>query len=88
MISEKARKKISKYCKIKSYNEKKKTRRIGREKRLERNIPGTSLVAQCLGVCLPMQGRGFEPSSGRISHDAPVRHNYWNCALEPLSHSY
>ena len=27
---------------------------------------GTSLVAQWLGVCLPMQGHGFEPWSGRI----------------------
>ena len=31
---------------------------------------GASLVAQWLGVCLPMRGRGFEPWSGRIPHAA------------------
>ena len=31
---------------------------------------GASLVAQWLRVCLPMQGHGFEPWSGKIPHAA------------------
>ena len=31
---------------------------------------GASLVAQWLRICLPMQGHGFKPWSGRIPHAA------------------
>ena len=30
----------------------------------------TSLVVQWLRICLPMQGHGFEPWSGKIPHAA------------------
>ena len=39
------------------------------EKKMKKNV-GASLVAQWLRVCLPMQGHGFEPWSGRIPHAA------------------
>ena len=50
---------------------------------------GTSLVAQLLRICLPMQGHGFEPWSGKIPHAAeqlspcatttePACRNYWS----------
>ena len=35
-----------------------------------KNPPGASLVAQWLRICLPMQGHGFEPWSGKIPHAA------------------
>ena len=53
---------------------------------------GTSLVAQWLRICLPMQGTRVwalireDPTCRRATK--PVRHNYWGCALEPASHSY
>ena len=34
------------------------------------NRQGTSLVVQWLRICLPVQGRGFDPWSGRIPHAA------------------
>ena len=53
---------------------------------------GTSLVAQWLRSCLPMQGtrvqalvREDPTCSGAAK---PLRHNYWACALEPASHNY
>ena len=53
---------------------------------------GTSLVAQWLRICLPMQGTQVQslaledPTCRRAIK--PVRHNYWACALEPGSHNY
>ena len=51
-----------------------------------------SLMAQCLRICLPMQGtwvralvRADPTCCGATK---PVRHNYWACALEPVSHNY
>ena len=53
---------------------------------------GTSLVAQWLRICLPMQGTRVQ---ALVREDPtcrgatkPVRHNYWACALEPVSHNY
>ena len=52
---------------------------------------GTSLVAQWLRICLPMQGT---PVRSLVWEDCtcrgatkPVGHNYWACALEPASHN-
>ena len=56
------------------------------------NSMGTSLVAQWLRICLPMQGTWVRalvwegPTCCRATK--PVRHNYWACALEPASHNY
>ena len=55
-------------------------------------ILGTSLVAQWLRICLPMQGTQVctlvqENPTGRGA-TKPVRHNYWANALEPASHNY
>ena len=53
---------------------------------------GTSLVAQWLRICLPVQGTQVralvreDPTCHRATK--PVRHNYWACALEPGSHNY
>ena len=53
---------------------------------------GTSLVAQWLRICLPMQGTRVralvweDPTCRGATR--PVSHNYWACALEPASHSY
>ena len=53
---------------------------------------GTSLVAQCLRIRLPMQGSGVrtlvreDPTCRRATK--PVRHNYWACVLEPANHNY
>ena len=51
-----------------------------------------SLVAQWLRILLPMQGTRVQ---ALVQEDLtcrgatkPVRHNYWDCALEPTSHSY
>ena len=53
---------------------------------------GTSLVAQWLRVCLPMQGTRVQ---ALVQEDPtcrgatkPVCHNYWACALELVSHNY
>ena len=53
---------------------------------------GTSLVAQWLRICLPVQGTRVRPL---VQEDPtcqgatkPVCHNYWACALQPLSHNY
>ena len=50
-------------------------------------VLGTSLVAQWLRICLPMQGTRVQAlvqedptCSGAVK---PVHHNYWACALEP-----
>ena len=55
-------------------------------------VSGTSLVAQWLRICLPMQGTWvwapvWEDPTCRGA-TKPVRHNYWACALEPASHNY
>ena len=53
---------------------------------------GTSLLAQWLRICLPMQGTRVralvreDPTCRGATK--PVRHNYWACALEPMSHNY
>ena len=43
---------------------------------------GTSLVAQWLRICLPMQGHGFEPWSVKIPH-ATERLSPWATTTEP-----
>ena len=53
---------------------------------------GTSLVVQWLRIRLPMQGtrvRSLVREDPRC-HGAtkPERHNYWACALEPVSRNY
>ena len=53
---------------------------------------GTSLVAQWLRICLPMQGTRVwslvrEDATCRRATKA-VYHNYGACALEPTSHNY
>ena len=55
------------------------------------NIFRASLVAQWLWTCLPMQGTWlralvWEDPTCRWA-TKPVRHNYWPCALEPVSHN-
>ena len=52
----------------------------------------TSLVAQWLRICLPMQGTRvwalvWEDPTCRGA-TGPVHHNYWACTLEPASHNY
>ena len=58
----------------------------------KRYLLGTSLVAQWLKICLPMQGTqvGSLVREGLTCRGAtkPVRHNYWACALEPASYNY
>ena len=55
-------------------------------------ILGTSLVVQWLRIHLPMQGTRVrapvreDPTCRGATK--PVRHNYWVCALEPVSHNY
>ena len=53
---------------------------------------GTSLVAQWLGIRLPVQGTQVRAlvQEDPMCHGAtkPVRHNYRPCALEPVSHNY
>ena len=56
-----------------------------------RSFSRPSLVAQWLGVCLPMQGTRvralvWEDPTCRGAAE-PVCHNYWACTLEPASHS-
>ena len=55
-------------------------------------IWGTSLVAQWLRICLPMQGTQVQ---SLVQEDPtcygatkPVCHNYWAWALESVSHNY
>ena len=54
--------------------------------------PGTSLVAQWLGIRLPMQGTWIwslvleDPTCHGATK--PVCHNYRACTLEPASHNY
>ena len=52
---------------------------------------GTSLVAQWLGVRLPMQGtrvRALVREDPTCCGEAgPVHHNYGACDLEPVSHN-
>ena len=56
------------------------------------SMSGTPLVAQWLGICLPMQGTQVrslvweDPTCCGATE--PVRHNYWACALEPVSHNH
>ena len=55
-------------------------------------LSGTSLVAQWLRICLPMQGTRiralvWEDPTG-CGATNPVHHNYWACALELVSHNY
>ena len=53
---------------------------------------GTSLVAQWIRICLPMQGTRVrslvweDPACHGASKS--MCHNYWVCALEPVSHNY
>ena len=55
-------------------------------------IQGTSLVAQWLRICLPMQGTRVwalvreDPTCRGTTK--PVCHRYWACALGPTSHNY
>ena len=55
-------------------------------------ITGTSLVAQWLRICLPIQGTRVwvlvweDPR--RCGATKPMCHHYWACALEPTSHNY
>ena len=56
------------------------------------NDTGISLVAQWLRTGLPMQGTRVralvweDPTCCGATN--PVCHNYWACALEPVSHNY
>ena len=53
---------------------------------------GTSLVAQWIRICLPVQGTRVQSliQEEPACHGAakPVCHNYWACTLEPASHNY
>ena len=57
-----------------------------------KNTLGTSLVAQWLRICLPMQRTWVQaliwedPTCCGAAQ--PVCYNYWACALEPTSHHY
>ena len=61
-------------------------------KQCKKWVGGTSLVAQWIRICLPMQGTWVrtlvweDPTCRGATR--PVRHNYWACALEPASHNY
>ena len=61
------------------------------KKSLDKNI-WTSLVAQWLRICLPMQGTRVQAlvQEDPTCHGAakPMCHNYWACALEPMNHNY
>ena len=55
------------------------------------NLFRTSLVAQWLRICLPMQGTRiqslvWEDPTGRRA-TKPGCHDYWVCALEPTGHN-
>ena len=62
------------------------------EQLVEISICATSLVAQWLRICLPMQGTRVWALAQEdpTCHGAikPLCHNYWACALEPVSHNY
>ena len=53
---------------------------------------GTFLVAQGIGIRLPMQGTWvWSPVQGdptKLRETKPMCHKYWACALEPQSHNY
>ena len=58
-----------------------------------KNTPeGASLVAQWLGIGLPMQGTRVwalvqeDPTYRGAAK--PMHHNYWACPLEPVGHNY
>ena len=50
---------------------------------LSRKKLGASLVAQWLGIRLPMHGTWVRA----LVREDPTCHNYWACALEPVSHN-
>ena len=60
-------------------------------KESKESINGASLVAQWLRIHLPMQGTCVralvqeDPTCCQATK--PVRHNYWACAREPVSHT-
>ena len=58
---------------------------------IEMKKTGTSLVAQWLGVRLPMQGTRVRALAreDRTCRGAarPVHHSYWACAPEPMCHN-
>ena len=63
-----------------------------REALQSKNYKRTSLVAQWLRICLPMQGTQVQ---ALVQEDPtccgatkPVHRHYWACALEPVSHNY
>ena len=53
---------------------------------------GASLVVQWLRIRLPVQGTWVQAldQEDPTCHGAtkPVHHNYYACALEPVSHNY
>ena len=49
---------------------------------------GASLVAQWLGIRLPMCGTLVWEDPTCHGATKPVRHSYWTCALQPASHNY
>ena len=51
------------------------------------SFAGTSLVAQWLRICLPMQGTQFKPWSGKISH-AAEQLSLCATTTEPTCHNY
>ena len=82
--------KSDKICAISLHRNYKVWLRKGKKK--QRNQSGTSLVAQWLRICLPMQGTRVwalvreDPTCRGATK--PVCHNYWACALEPKCHNY
>ena len=65
---------------------------LKREEKVKNKDPRASLVAQWLGVRLPMQGtrvQSLVPEDPTCCGAAgPVHHNYQACSLEPMSHNY
>ena len=61
------------------------------QKQVTEFLMETSLVAQWLRIRLPMQGTWVwalireDPTCRRAAK--PMRHNYWTCSLEPVSHN-
>ena len=53
---------------------------------------GTSLVAQSLRICLPMQGTRVrslvQEDPTCCGQTKPVCHKYWDCPPEPVCHNY
>ena len=68
------------------------TRQVKQARRLYSRLLLTSLVAQWLRICLPMQGTRVwalvrkDPTC--CGTTKPMCHNYWACTLEPMSHNY